>query len=62
MVDCDHAVCGVRRFDHLFATRPKEEVVNAAIVTETAMDPTVQSELETAVETWAIDQGYQKKS
>ena len=42
-------------------TRPQEEVVNAAIVTETAMDPAVQSELEAAVEAWAIDQGYQKE-
>jgi len=42
-------------------TRPQEEVVNAAIVTETAMDPAVQSELEEAVEAWAIDQGYQKE-
>ncbi|MCT8192777.1 hypothetical protein KY382_32110, partial [Pseudomonas monteilii] len=39
----------------------KEEVVNAAIVTETSMDPMVQSELEAAIETWAIDQGYQKE-
>ncbi|MGG5334110.1 hypothetical protein IGJ01_003096 [Enterococcus sp. AZ089] len=42
-------------------TRPQEEVVNAAIVIETAMDPAVQSELEAAVEAWAIDQGYQKE-
>ncbi len=61
MVDCDHAVCGVRRFDHLFANASKEEVVNAAIVTETAMDPTVQSELRQPLRPGRSTKGIKKE-